>query len=671
MMKKLFLLGSMLSFLWLILACTGTQETPAPPEEPVLELEAYLVDLLVVAQQEVMYKVMPYAIESAAHVTHILPKETLVLDKTYTDVTLIGIAIHVVINAAENTCKTFEQDLILDEESVVYQASRFRSEACLGEAFLDQTIYEENTIQLPGQPMMVVPYHRFPILGLIESTQAESTRIAAPLSEALLESATVLWQTHDEVVYGIFPNQETVHVTALTEIGKHLSHVTFLSTVNEYPVESMAASLFKDSEAIRTVTLPKCLTVIPADTFRNAQYLTDITIPAQVHTIGARAFSRTNALDQVTFASGNALKRLEKEAFGWSNVREIHLPNTLDYVGEHAFFGSRDLIIYTDHLSVPTTWHTHWNPNNQTVVLGYITTVDNGVIRYATSHNDTATILGLSLDAGFVELEIPEAIDHYAVIDIANAAFKDEHRLLSVHIPKTIQRITHNTFEGTENMTAVVLAENSQLESIGHAAFRRSAVQAIHIPAGVTVIEPWAFGEAAALETVSFAENSQLEIIAHRAFSNSAVQTLHLPALVREIGSSAFSMTTALRTVTFEAGSTLEIIEPHAFAYSSIESIELPASLTHILIGAFANTAELETVSFERGSVLETIGSHAFMMSAVTRIDIPLSVTTIGEMAFFGADQLSIYTEHEAEPSGWHATWNVSSRPVVWGYSID
>ena len=50
----------------------------------------------------------------------------------------------------------------------------------------------------------------------------------------------------------------------------------------------------------------------------------------------------------------------------------------------------------------------------------------------------------------------------------------------------------------------------------------------------------------------------------------------------------------------------------------------------------------------------------------MTSVYIPDSVTTIGESAFYGCSNLTIYCEASSKPSGWDYWWNSSDRPVVW-----
>ena len=67
------------------------------------------------------------------------------------------------------------------------------------------------------------------------------------------------------------------------------------------------------------------------------------------------------------------------------------------------------------------------------------------------------------------------------------------------------------------------------------------------------------------------------------------------------------------------------------------------------------------------GLPVTAIGEYAFTNStALTRIIIPSSITTVGESAFSGCDNLTIYCEAESQPSGWDSDWNPDSCLVYW-----
>ncbi len=131
-------------------------------------------------------------------------------------------------------------------------------------------------------------------------------------------------------------------------------------------VENIGEQAFSAS-GITNITLPDNLTEIADDLLSGAPLasivipgtvtrigdlafygtkLSSIVIPPSVETIGAGAFHRCYSLEKVTFNSG--LKRIEngnwKGAFmDCTSLRELILPETLEYIGDMAFVGCSNL----------------------------------------------------------------------------------------------------------------------------------------------------------------------------------------------------------------------------------------------------------------------------------------------------------------------------------------
>ena len=84
----------------------------------------------------------------------------------------------------------------------------------------------------------------------------------------------------------------------------------------------------------------------------------------------------------------------------------------------------------------------------------------------------------------------------------------------------------------------------------------------------------------------------------------------------------------------------------------------------------FQECKYLESIELHEG--IESIGKEAFdNCSKLAKIIIPASVTAIGEFAFNNRSSLSIYCRAATIPSGWSSRWNLSGRPVNWGYTGD
>lgn len=141
-----------------------------------------------------------------------------------------------------------------------------------------------------------------------------------------------------------------------------------------------------------------------------------------------------------------------------------------------------------------------------------------------------------------------------------------------------------------ESDTVVVIPSKINgvtVETIGHAAFERSAVTSVTIPDSVTSIDDNAFGFCSQLTNIS------------------------IPNSVTSIGFSAFEHCTSLKSITLPS-SLRSISEALFFGCSQLTTIHIPDSVSSIQSYAFYHCGNLETIR------------------------IPVSVTFIGVYAFDG-----------------------------------
>ena len=149
-----------------------------------------------------------------------------------------------------------------------------------------------------------------------------------------------------------------------------------------------------------------------------------------------------------------------------------------------------------------------------------------------------------------------------------------------------------------ESDTVVVIPSKINgvtVETIGHAAFEKSAVTSVTIPDSVTAIHDRAFANCSQLTNIS------------------------IPNSVTSIGFSAFEHCTSLKSITLPS-SLRSISEALFFCCSQLTTIHIPDSVLSIQDYAFENCISLET------------------------IQIPVSVTSIGVYAFNGCPSLMTVT---------------------------
>ncbi len=256
---------------------------------------------------------------------------------------------------------------------------------------------------------------------------------------------------------------------------------------------------------------------------------------------------------------------------------------------------------------------------------------------------------------GFIT--IPETLNGYTVIGIANEAFSGCREVTGFSIPKTVEQIGYGAFNYTPSLTSIIVdpantVYNSAndcnaiietatktlvvgckttvipdgVEIIGEASFFMCPLTSINIPASVTTIGDHAFGYCAELAAVNFAAGSNLKRIEGGAFNTCEnLSSFVIPDKVEYIGVSAF-------------------------AWTAISEIVIPASVTKIDMGfvkgvmkAFNHCENLTSIVVEEGNtvydsrnncnaIIET-ATNTLLIGCKTSF-IPSGVTIIGDLAF-------------------------------------
>ena len=277
------------------------------------------------------------------------------------------------------------------------------------------------------------------------------------------------------------------------------------------------------------------------------------------------------------------------------------------------------------------------------------------------------------------------------VTGIRFGAFEDEVTLVGVVLPHSITDIGKRAFAGCEALASITFDENSALESIGRNAFAECLkLASIKLPDTVKKIEDYAFSNCASLR--SFAVPSGVTSIGYGVFSYcTTLKTVTLPQSILTIGEKAFYKCEALASFTIPENVS-KISDSTFYKCTALKEITIPDKVRMIEAKAFHGCSALATVSFGETSKLQTIGKDAFSnCTALKEIVIPKTVTKIeanafayceslesavifkkvaeiGNYAFRGCDSLTLYCEAKAQPAAWDSKWNLSCRPVVWGY---
>ena len=228
--------------------------------------------------------------------------------------------------------------------------------------------------------------------------------------------------------------------------------------------------------------------------------------------------------------------------------------------------------------------------------------------------------------AGLLSITLPKGLQR-----IENNAFENCYTA-TFNIPSTITSIGNRAFANCESMNNELVFENT-LKSIGESAFEGCrSLKSIDLSAldDVTLSKRVFYGCYALNKAVL---PTKLKSLPDYAFSNAGVTRMEIPATTK-IGMYAFQQCHNLEEVVFEDGF-------NGFGSSTfidctgLTTVILPESVTKIGISAFGGCSALQNI--ELPTKLTSIESSAFAYSGLNSITIPASVKSISSSCFEGS----------------------------------
>lgn len=357
-------------------------------------------------------------------------------------------------------------------------------------------------------------------------------------------------------------------------------------------------------------------------------------IPAEIDgypvvEIGEYAMPQYTWVDEIIIP--DSVKRINNFAFDnpFSNIEEIHIPASVEYIGEGAFrrFGDTlkitvdsentsykivDGNLYSYNMDTLVKWNDYTDP---------LVTVPDGV----------KLVYGYAFEnegKGIVTVHLPDSL-----LEIADCGFYNSG-ITYVELPENLKRVGRSAFGvtyGEANMVELKL--NRGLEEISANVINNLQSVMLH------------------------PENEHFKIIDGVLFSADG-ETLHavlkagdksdsytVPDGVKTISSFAFSKVTSFKTV--HMPDSVTDIEEMAFqGCKSIVSINIPQNVTSIEPYTFSGCTALKTFTFS--GCVDVIGENAFAScNSLENVIIPDGVKTIGKSAFYYCDSLKSITVTE------------------------
>ena len=343
--------------------------------------------------------------------------------------------------------------------------------------------------------------------------------------------------------------------------------VTVPDKLDGYTVTRIGNQAFKSNKNIKSVKLPKHITVIGNYSFSKCSNLESITLSPKVHTIKWNAFSSCKKLKNLSLSS--TLKKIGNYAFSnCRSLQDIKLPDSVETIGFNAFRGCKLTSIYIPKDLGETDLSSVFELGSVTKI-----TVADGNKYYDSRDNCNAIIETATnrLILATNDSSIPDSISA-----IGSGAFSGCDAIKEIIIPASVTTIEFDAFYGCSGLEKVNLPKG--LKTIGSEAFCKcSSLKEIKIPDSVSAIGSEAFSGCEAIKEITIpASVSSIEDSTF--YSCSGLEKVDLSEGLSSIGNEAFSCCTSLKEIRLP--DSVETIGEDAFYdCSKIENIYIPKNL--------------------------------------------------------------------------------------------
>lgn len=340
--------------------------------------------------------------------------------------------------------------------------------------------------------------------------------------------------------------------------------------------------------------------------------LTECTVPATIN-IGATTYTVVS---------------IEREAFYWSNVESVILPETVTEIKYGAFRSSAlaqitlpaGLQTIGDYAFRDTKLTSIVIPDGVTVVPASAFAMCESLTSVTLPANLQKIGSGAFYKAGITSIEIPDGCT-----EIASEAFESCSSLASVTLPAGLTEISSMVFLGCSSLTSVEIP--ASVKTISETAFENSGLTALNLPASVEKIASNAFNGAPVSTITVDAANTAFIVDAGVLYS---ADHRFLYLFPRTVENKVYTVNEAC------AG-----IIGGAFYGSNVTEVILPEGLIGIDSFAFCKS-DIETIAFPAG--MSELFEQALAGTQLTEVALPESLTYVAEGLFAGCEKLTTVT---------------------------
>ena len=348
----------------------------------------------------------------------------------------------------------------------------------------------------------------------------------------------------------------------------------------------------------------------------------------------------------------NTLKSIGKEAFyGCDSLTEVTLPNSLESIGRSAFYGCDSL----KKVTIPSVSELggYAFSNNSALTEVHLGA---GVA----SEDTSAFYLAFQDLPALTTLTVAEENPNFKSVD--NVLFTKDGSVLAFYpqgknassytVPDGVAKIDSFAFRNSGALKQVAFPNS--LKEIGESAFQYTGLQKVQVPDSVESIEDSAFASCTDLASVSlgaglkqlgncvFQYDDKLSDVAVSA-ANTAYKSVD-GVIYDKTGKTLVAYPAGKAGEQYSIPNSVTDIAYAAFAScDKLLAVDIPSSVSSIGVEAFYGCGKLQSIALPDG--IKEIPMFAFYYcDSLTSATLPGQLTKVGVKSFYGCDKLTAVT---------------------------
>lgn len=369
-------------------------------------------------------------------------------------------------------------------------------------------------------------------------------------------------------------------------------------------VSNIGKHTFSGCSSLKSIELPESVNSIGEYAFDGCSSLTEIIIPDGVESIGRNTFYACASLEVIELPT--SLKSIGYEAFAYTSIKEIVIPNSVTSIDGYILEGNSDI----EKLTVPFLGSNRNSASTLNYLFDYSYDSDNSKVPKTLKKVNITNASKIGNNA-FCDCSNIETITlNEGITSIGIYAFYQCSSLKEITIPDTVTNISDCAFNSCTAMKTVDLGNNPNLQinynvfddcdsvesySIGSNSvnyctdeygvlYNKNKSGLIRYPTGNSRTE--------------YIVDSNVAYINENAFENCIyLKTVDLPKDIISIGEYAFRNCTALKNVVIPEG-THAVCRGAFEGCTSVKEITIPESLAQLANNAFRDCTGVETIYY-------------------------------------------------------------------------